>query len=96
MEPLSETVGSVCTSEQAPKGRRKMPIKAQSLPDSPRLLSYSASRPRLSYLTSIASRGHFSQPILGRSPAPGRDVLIYTCFRRPDYVFPWAACCLGC
>ena len=34
MEPLGETVGSVCTSQQAPEGRTKMLIKAQGLPDS--------------------------------------------------------------
>ena len=60
MEPLGETVGSVCTSQQAPEGRTKMLIKAQGLPDSssPGLLYYCASRVRLSHLTSIgASRG---------------------------------------
>ncbi len=32
MEPLGETVGSVCTSEQAPEGRRKILVKIQGLP----------------------------------------------------------------
>ncbi len=47
MEPLGETVGSVCTSEQAPEGRRKMPIKAQGVPDRSSLGYYATALPGL-------------------------------------------------